>query len=134
MGTISVKLKKTYSVEDMKSYDHLLGILLINMYGENEREGGIYIKNFNYDSEFDQVCMHIASSLKGLYKDDIKIYIECGFFNYIKFLYNSGMKKMVIRKRHLDKGRTALSWCSHISNANNKNITIWSDIRDYIDE
>jgi hypothetical protein len=39
----------SYTQEETKIFDKMLESLLINLYGEANREGGVYIQDFDYN-------------------------------------------------------------------------------------
>ena len=132
---IDIKIK-SYSEEEIPIFNKLLETLVINLWGEANREDGFYLQKFNYNYEEDKLCYKMAASMASI--NDKKIYVECNIFKYIKFLYKTHQlfkkNKIVKRVNNTNKGRTANTWLFDVSRAYNEPDTIWLQIWEYLNE
>ena len=127
----------SYTQEETKIFDKMLESLLINLYGEANREGGVYIQDFDYNWPESRVCYNMAVNALLYVKDmNKKIYLECSFFKYISFLLET---KQLFRRRIVHRmkkknhfGRSAYSWCTDISNAYNLEPEVWFKVEEYL--
>ena len=132
---VEIKIK-SYSEEEVPIFNRLLETLAINLWGEANREDGIYLQEFDYKYEEDKLCYQMAVSMASI--SDKKIYVECNIFKYIKFLYETHQlfkkNKIVKRFKNIDKGRTVDDWLFDVSDAYGKDSTIWLKIWEYLNE
>lgn len=111
----------------------LTEILYINMYGEGSRDNDVInIGEFNPNCLDSKICIRIANSVAALF--NYKIKLGCSFFHYINFLIHE--KKLFRNNRYVwdrkNSGRPAHKWLSDISEANEENFEIWSDVWEYL--
>lgn len=132
---VDIKIK-SYSEEEVPIFNRLLETLAINLWGEANREDGIYLREFDYDYEEDQLCYQIAVSMASI--SDKKIYVECSILKYIKFLYKTQQlfkkNKIVKRIGDTNKGRAVDTWLFDVSRAYNEPDTIWLKVWEYLNE
>lgn len=133
--TIDIPIK-SYSEEDIPLMNRMIEDLFINIYGEATREDGIFFGNFNYDFYEGKVCYMIASMVKSVY--GYQIYIECSFWKYLKFLYQTHQLKSKNKVQRIKKKdrviRNTKKWVLDISNAYNKPIEYWIKIWEFLNE
>lgn len=132
---VDIKIK-SYAEEEIPKFNKLLESLAINLWGEGNRENGIYLQEFDYDYEEDQLCYQMAVSMASI--NDKKVYVECNIFKYIKFLYKTQQlfkkNKIVKRVKETTKGRTVDAWLFDISRAYNESDLVWLKIWEYMNE
>lgn len=131
--TVDVKIPR-FSAEKTRLYNELIEVLIINMYGEAQREGGIYIDVFNPNNAPSRVVMYAALKVASLFQTDI--YIKCGVWKYLKTKnkYNELFKKQQFIHRTNKSGRPVYKWLGDISNARHLDYDIWFDVWEYLDE
>ena len=116
--------------------ERMIEDLFINIWGEATRANGIYFGDFNYDHDEGKVCYMIASMVKGIY--NFQIYVECSFWKYVKFLYQTHQlfsKNKVQRIKKKDKDiRNTENWLLDIGKAYHKPLEFWIKIWEYLNE
>lgn len=123
---------KNFTEDEVKRYNELLNVLFINMYGEATRDGGIYIREFD-DGVAGKITYTVAECVAGLY--GVYIYLDCSFWNYVKFLIKNKLlfkKRRVRRMKGYKKGHPQIEWLYDITIARNENNDIWFDVYDFI--
>lgn len=132
--TITVQLTKQFTTEEIKLYNELIEVLIINMFGEAQREGGLYVDVFNPNNAPSKIFMYAAERVVMLFKTNI--YVNCSLFKFIKtkFKYRDIFGKSTHIYRTKKNCRPIYKWLSDISNARHLDYDIWFDVWEYLDE
>lgn len=123
----------TFTKEQIKTFEELIEVLFINMYGESQREGAIYINDIDAAGIYSKILLKIGLKVATLF--DTKIRIKCSLKNY--FIIRAKYKDLFKTKRYIywtrDKNhRSAKAWLEDISNARDLDSFVWFDVEEYM--
>ena len=121
-----------FKIEE-KTCHNLIEVLMINLFGESNREGAIYIGNFNKKDDAHLALLKIADTIGSLYGE--KIYLQCSFWDYILILWNR--KELFKRKKTIFRlkgytARDASTWLEDISKAQGLDYRVWYEVWKYL--
>lgn len=131
--TNTITTNGSFSKEQTKTFDELIEVLFINMYGESQREGAIYINDIDAAGIYSKILLKIGLKVATLF--DTKIKIRCSLKDY--FIIKVKYKDLFKKKRYIywtrDKNhRSAKTWLEDISNARGLDSFVWFDVEEYM--